>query len=144
MARQDIVIFDPEEGVVPSLEAMVRPTKPNVIQLQMRGLDEYEMYWAPDQLMECADHELFATRLKMKIRQALSEIHGIRRGPDLQYETDTLCERAMSLVTNYKIVNVDLVERTVVKVIPELEIPNEKRPPSLRKQFAGLIGRLVR
>lgn len=144
MARHDVVVFDPDDKPVPTLESMVRPTKPNIIQIQMRALDEYEMYEAPDVMMECSDHELFATRLKMKIRTALSKIHGIRRGPDLQYETDTLCERAMSLMSNYKIANVDLVNRTVVKVVPELDVPNEARPPSLRKQFAGLIGRLVR
>jgi hypothetical protein len=71
MARQDIVVFDPDERPVPSLESMVRPTQPNIIQIQMRGLDEYEMYEAPDKMMECADHELLATRLKMKIRKAL-------------------------------------------------------------------------
>ena len=144
MARQDIVVFDPDERPVPSLESMVRPTQPNIIQIQMRGLDEYEMNEAPDKMLEFSDHELLATRLKMKIRKALSEIHGIRRPPDLQYETDTLCERAMSLMSNYKIANVDLVNRTAVKVVPELDVPNEARPPSLRKQFAGLIGRLVR
>jgi hypothetical protein len=116
----DIVIFDPEERPPETPEQKVRPTEHGVIQLQMRDLYNYEMYWAPNEMEEFEDINLFTHRLKMMIKKWLVEEHQITRIADLNYEADTLCERGLSLMTNYKIANVDLHQKIAYEVRTEV------------------------
>lgn len=117
MGRSEIVIFDPEQKPTETPESKIRPVEHGVIQLQMIDMYCYEMYWAPNEMEEFGDIDSFTTRLTFMVRKYLVQQHGIKRPADLEYETTTLVDRGLSLMTNYHIANIDLRNKTAYEMV---------------------------
>lgn len=97
--REGDIVFDPKEKDFEDLaviEAKLRPNRPNIVQLQMDDLDRYWVFIYPEQMYEFSDPDVMKRFLVRTIKD------------------EELAERGMTLMANYRLVDIDLDEKVAL------------------------------
>lgn len=109
-----VIIWDAFDGPVETREQKVRPTVPGIIQLEVQDFESYAMYEYPDKITEFESIDDFRKALTQRVKSHLRPKVHLN---DLEYETDTLVDRGISMMANFKIANILLEDRLVHKVL---------------------------
>lgn len=116
--------FDQYEDFTP--EKLLRPSEPGILQLEMMSEVEFAHYmFNPDDKTNCfkKEFEVFEAFRNSVLRiirgQYLSEGKLLTEA-DLTFEVNNLVDRSISIMTNFRLCNVDLREKRAVSLIDEL------------------------
>jgi len=129
MARNEttIVIADPigdYQDQTP--EKLLRPNRPGILQLEVRGDQDYAHYmfneFDPENgaTKEFENYEAFRNSVIRIVRQELLAQGERLTVEDMTFEVNNLVDRALSIAHNFKLCNVDLKNRSAVSLIDEL------------------------
>lgn len=98
------ILWDGDDFLKIYADQEVRPTTPDVIQIEMEELDHYNCYVYPDKLIEFSDPDVLERFLNRTI-------------PDSSYNKGEMVRLGLALMANYRIANLYLKEGRAEKVI---------------------------
>lgn len=110
-----IVIWDAFDGPVETAEQKIRPKASGVIQLEMQETDLYVIYVYPDTVLEYESIDDFRREVTERVKSALKKQ---TLEQDLNFEVDSLVDRGVALMCNFKTANIYPDEKLAMKVLP--------------------------
>lgn len=117
-AVSDILLWDPTPEAISSPEDKVRPTEPNIIQVQRVDEYEYYLYMYPDHVEEFESYDPLRISVLRIIKDHMLDNDGPKPARAIHYDAEALADRGLSLMANFRIANIDLNDRVAYKVVP--------------------------
>lgn len=114
----DILLWDPTPDSIATPEDKVRPTVPDVIQVQRVDDFEYYLYMFPDRVEEFDNYDPLRNSVLRIIKDHMLDNDGPKAAGAIHYDAEALADRGLSLMANFRIANIDLNDRVSYKVVP--------------------------